>query len=230
MGLTMVVLVLKRPGLAGTRRALRVTPAMIECPYKAPKSFVQRPSCWIAIKNRSAVEVQRALGLGHPRPCPLWEGLSGELKLFIAPPVQGWVLVLGSRIPDPLDDPDACYRFITALSRKVGQVQIFSATPILFHHAWVRADKGKVERAFAWTGATIWNQGKPTAAECGLGLLCPDYLEELEYDPAEGTSPAANTDKVPALAAKWSLDPGSIEEQLLESGRGITGEWSCRIE
>jgi hypothetical protein len=100
---------------------------------------------------------------------------------------------------------------------------------VLSHHAWVRADRGKIERAYAWAGQTIWKQGKRTAAERALALLCPDYLEAADFD-VDGNSPASNVEKVPLLAAKWSLDPGGIEEPLLESGRGIVGEWSCRLE
>ena len=33
-----------------------------------------------------------------------------------------------------------------------------------------------------------------------------------------------NVDKVPLLAARWSLDPACIDERLLDQERGIAGE------
>ena len=49
-----------------------------------------------------------------------------EPRLFISPPVQGWILVMGCDLPDPADDIDECFKFLTGLSRKLGEVQFFS--------------------------------------------------------------------------------------------------------
>src|SRR5579863_8855784 len=83
--------------------------------YKHLKS----PNCWLAIKNRSLLAVQSALALHNPKPCSWSEGLSrdGDRKVFVSPPVSGWILVIGSALPDPSDDVDACFRFLTELSR-----------------------------------------------------------------------------------------------------------------
>jgi hypothetical protein len=230
IGLTMSILMFRRPRLSDEKFSPPPAPetSTLENAYKGVHCYVQRPVCWVAVRKRSTSQVQAALGLGNPRPCSLLEGLAGDVKLFIAPPVRGWVLILGTGLPDPTEDPDKCFRFITGLSRKLGHVQLFSASRILQHHAWVRADKGRIERAYAWAGQTVWNQGKSSSVERSLGLVCPDYLEALPLDLNQGDSPSANVDKVPVLAAKWSIDPGGIEDQLLETGRGITGEWSCR--
>src|SRR5690349_3176402 len=59
---------------------------------KSPHLFFQRPSCWLAIKSRSLLAVQSALGLHNPKPCSFSEGFAGDQKLFIAPPVKGWIL------------------------------------------------------------------------------------------------------------------------------------------
>jgi len=85
------------------------------------------------------------------------EGLSAaqERKLFISPAINGWVLVIGSHLPDPSDDIDHCFRFLSELSRKVGQVQFFSVNRAVNHHAWVQLQHGQVQRAYAWAGKTI---------------------------------------------------------------------------
>jgi hypothetical protein len=186
-----------------------------------------RPSCWLAVKTSNVLAVQNALGLHHPKPCSWSEGLAADEKLFIAPPVKGWTLVMGSCLPEPAQDVDACFLFVLRLSHKLGQVQLFSASSILHHHAWVRAEHGRIVRAYAWAARTIWNQGARTAAENELGLKCFDYADPIQTSSFEHTDEiAANVDKVPQLAARWSLDPASIDQRLFYHEQGITGETS----
>src|SRR5262249_7227603 len=147
--------------------------------FLAPRTafIAQRPASWLVIRSRSLQDVQSALGLNNPRPCTWTKGLAMEQKLFIGPPVNGWILIVGSGLPDPGDDVDACFRFLLDLSRKLGQVQFFGANRVLGHHAWVRVEAGRVVRAYAWAGRTVWNQGIKTRAELELGLKCFHYFE-----------------------------------------------------
>lgn len=188
-------------------------------------AFSQRPTAWVAVRSRNLAAVQSALGLSNPRPCTCVQGLTGDQTLFITPPIQGWILITGSRLPDPADDVDACFRFLVDLSRKLGHVQFFSASSALNHHAWVRAESGRVIRAYAWAGRTLWNQGVRTQAEIDLGLRCLHYFE----NPGSGLFHSSdflvvNTERVPLLAAAWSIDPATIDEHTLEETSGITGE------
>jgi hypothetical protein len=185
-------------------------------------AFLPRPDCWLAVKSRNLRAVQFALGLHHAKPCSWAEGLAGEQKLFIGSPVKGWILVMGAGVPDPLDDVDACFRFVLQLSRKLGEVHLFSASRVLHYHAWVRADHGRVRRAYAWAGRTVWKQGPQTAAEKELHVKCFDYAEPAERAFGEPDAMAANVDKLPLLAARWSLDPARIDEPF--HACGIAGE------
>jgi len=227
IGMGIVVLVVRR-ATARQNEAGGVTgcgPAVIQ---ETPCAF-RWPGSWLAIKSRSSRAVQSALGLHNPKPCSWIQGLAGEEKLFIAPPVKGWVLVIGSGLPDPGEDIDACFRFVLELSRKLGQVQFFSTNRVLHYHAWVKADRGHVVRAYAWAGKTLWLQGAETLAEKELSLRCFDYLDPVEL-PAFGQPDVAslNADKVPLLAARWSIDPGRIDARFLEMEPGIAGESSWR--
>ncbi len=198
------------------------------CPYERA-CFMRRPNCWLAIKSRNLLAVQSALALHNPKPCTLLRGLTGEEKLFIAPPVKGWILVTGSGLPEPSEDVDACFRFLVEVSRKLGQVQFFSASRVLHHHAWVKADGGRVLRAYAWDGKTLWKQGVRTPAERELEVTCFDYLESSQRSLfGQPDLAAANVDKVPLLAARWSLDPARLDERLVETERGVAGELSRR--
>lgn len=231
IGMGIVVLLIRRaqskPRLVGDNPSMGQ-----DAPSAAPRNntngsfcVFRRPACWLAVKSRSLAAVQAALGLRHTKPCSWVEGLTGDEKLFIAPPVKGWILVVGSGLPEPSEDVDVCFRFLMELSRKLGQVQFFCANRVVHHHAWVRLDGGKVVRAYAWGGRTLWRQGKLTAAEQQLDLKCYDYTE-----PPERTSfgqpdlMALNVEKVPLLAARWSLDPARIDARFLQSERGVAGE------
>lgn len=184
--------------------------------------FQHRPAAWLAIRSRNPHAVQTALGLSNPKPCSWIEGLVREQKFFIAPPVNGWILVVGSGLPDAGDDVDDTFRFLLGLSRKLGQVQFFAANRVLGHHTWALIEAGRVVRAYAWAGQTLWNQGVKTRAELELGLKCFRYFEGPERMTFGQTDfIALNTEKVPLLAARWSFDPASIDERLLVRSHGI---------
>ncbi len=228
IGLGIIILVVRgarRKAAAGPSRPDPDPPA---CPLEKTCVF-RRPGCWLAVRSRSLLAVQSALGLHNVKPCSWIEGLVSDDKLFVAPPVKGWILVMGSGLPEPSEDVDACFRFVVEVSRKLGQVQLFSASRVLHHHAWVKADGGRVVRAYAWAGHTLWNQGAPTAAEKDLNLKCFGYTDTVER-PCFGHPdlPAINVDKVPLLAARWSLDPARIDEHFLETEHGLAGEPSRR--
>jgi hypothetical protein len=117
---------------------------------------------------------------------------------------------------------DACFLFLTALSRKLGHVQFFHAEKFSHHHAWARVDDGCVTRAYAWAGETVWNQGAKTMPEAGLGLKCFAYGDNS----ATTKIAEANSEKVSSLAARWSLDPAAVDENLLDHAGGTAGELS----
>lgn len=187
-------------------------------------AILSRPASWLVVRSKNLHAVETALGLHNPRPCTWSEGIAGEKKLFISPPVNGWILVIGQGLPDAADDVDSCFRFLTNLSRRLGRVQFFSANSILKHHAWVWVENGRVMRAYAWAGQTLWNQGIKTSAELNLGVKCFDYLESPDVVFGRPDVNGTNTDKVPLLAARWSLDPASIDERVFAHACGVAGE------
>lgn len=191
-----------------------------------PSFLIDRPARWIAIKSSNLPAVQAALHLDHGTPCCWTEGFAknADTRLFISPPVDGWTVVLGQALPEPADDIDRFFRFALKLSRDLGQVQFFSSSRFLSHHAWVRADEGRIIRAYVWAGQTLWNQGKVTFAEQQLGLKCFPYGVPGEVTLAEREAAPANCEKVMLLASKWSLDPVAIADQNLKNSTGIAGD------
>ncbi len=198
--------------------------------FTAPFLF-DRPTRWMAVKCSNLQKVQNALGLHNATPCPLSEGFSrlGDHKLFISPPLKGWVLVVGNCLPDVSDDVDKAFRFLMRVAHELGSVQYFSANRVVNHHAWVRIENNRVYRAYAWAGETIWNQGQRTAAEKELDLKCYEYCDSpLPYPFTARDSHVANTEKVMQLAAKWSIDPMAVNNQNLRASFGIAGDLSRR--
>ncbi|MBM3847887.1 MAG: hypothetical protein FJ405_16575 [Verrucomicrobia bacterium] len=186
---------------------------------------------WLAVRCQDSVEVQTALRLRNPRLCSWEEGLHRAMdhRLFISPPMNGWILVMGADLPDPSEDADACFHLISRLSRVLGEVQFFSINRMFNHHAWALADAGRVRRGYAWAGQTVWNQGVPTQVELALRLPTYDYCELpqrafLSYSDPLGTA----TEKVTALAARWSVDPTTVDFRRLRGNPGISGKFSFR--
>ncbi|MFM1770379.1 MAG: hypothetical protein RJA22_2908 [Verrucomicrobiota bacterium] len=196
---------------------------------RAALAAVGVPSRWLAIRSTSPLGVQMALGLQQTCPCSWEEGLTvaQDQKLFISPPLGGWILVMGPSLPEPGDDIDRTFRFLMDLSRKLGHVQFFSLNRAVNHHAWAQLEDGMVRRAYAWAGRTLWNQGRMTRPEIELGLKCHGYGDGEERVEFDRVDPAAlTTERLPLLAARWSLDPGTIDPRRLKEHRGITGDIS----
>ena len=192
-------------------------------------SVLHCPNRWVAIRSTNPQAVQAALGLHNPTPCSWMDGMArvSDEKLFISPPVNGWVLVVGSLLPEPSEDVDACFRFLQRLSRELGEVQFFSVNRAVGHHAWARFECGRALRGYAWAGETIWNQGHKTWAERKLALRCYDYCEgDGRSHFAQLERSRANADKVLLLASIWSLDPSSIDDSVLTDALGIAGDLS----
>ena len=207
-----------------TRAMEQLTPRKALAPT-FESAFTSRPALWMAVRATDPRTVQAALGLNQPIPCSWKEGMTGERSFFIGPPVNGWIIVTGSGLPNPGSDVDECFYFLTELSRKLGHVQFFQAERVLHHHAWMRVENGVVTRAYAWAGETVWNQGRKTAAETELSMKCFGYGEHPDaasWAAAEWT--ATNVAKVPLLAARWSLDPARIDERLRNHANGVAGE------
>jgi hypothetical protein len=96
-------------------------------------------------------------------------------------------------------------------------VQFFHAEKLLHHHAWARLEDGGVTRAYAWAGETIWNQGVQTGAEIELQLVCFPYGESAgAWETAELA--ALNVQRIPRLAARWSVDPGETTASFPNHG------------
>ena len=167
-----------------------------------------RPTSWLAVRTLESETVRAAL--------------TSQGEFVISPRVNGWVIVTGRGLPNPVVDVDRSFHFLTAVSRRLGHLQFFHMENVSGHHSWARLDDGCVTRAYAWAGETIWNQGDPTQAERRLRMNCHDYGETTSVcAPARLEDALENVGKIPLLAARWSLDP-----EILHRYQGHSGDAS----
>ncbi|MEI7729946.1 MAG: hypothetical protein WCO56_10270 [Verrucomicrobiota bacterium] len=182
---------------------------------------------WMVVKCPNPMILQEALHLHKAAPSSMPEAMTEvtSRKLFISQPVNGWVMVFGPGLPEVHEDVDRTYRFLRALSQRVGHLQYFSVNRLAGQHAWAMLDSGQVVRAYAWAEATLWNQGEITKAEHALRLICLPYGETTATsNPKAADSLATNAERVPLLAARWGIDPGVIFAHMGAQRRGIVGE------
>jgi hypothetical protein len=74
---------------------------------------------------------------------------------------------------------------------------------------------------------TLWTQGELTRAELDLGMKCPGYGEPHAADETRhDESCLTNVEKVSLLAARWSIDPASLDLARHWPRPGIAGQFS----
>ena len=102
----------------------------------------------------------------------------------------------------------------------------FFCAPEIDYIGWARVIDGRILRAFAiGDQGVIWNRGKPTKEEMGLGLKLfelrgvrgrrGDAGAEIVLYPTEN--------HVMHLAGKWSLDPTRADKVPVEPAVGFVG-------
>jgi hypothetical protein len=187
----------------------------------APQGF--GPRCvWLAFRGASPEAVARALEL-HDAGSSTWaEGLKAAYqgRVFITPPIDGWVLAASTRFPDPGDKkhPDSATPALVRLSRALGEVQYFATYDVLDLHAWARFVNGAPVRKLAFLGAdtlAVWDEGPLTPEERKLGLLYTAKTMDKPPFPSEAN--------VFAIAGAWSLDPTTLQTRNLPPSLGVIG-------
>lgn len=192
-----------------------------------PRGVVLLPDRWVAVRAPLVRDVREALELANTRPCPLEDAFNHPQHrgLYLTPPVNGWIMVFGPAVPDPAGDVDAVYHFVRGLGQRLGNAQYFHVHPPSGAHAWVWVRGGRVVRAFAWAGKTLWNEGESTREERQLGCACPPLGAEGEEDPDVSEEVRRNLEKIPRLAAAWGLDPITLLSHAAREP-GVAGEFA----
>jgi len=222
--ITLAILLSITVAIAGCVLAPRITERRVifDTTPDRPAPFGLKMA-WLAIRTKDTGRVIRALGLVDPRPCNWNSGIGsiyddhlGENHIFVSPPVNDWTFVVGLALPYPVGQRfvDKCTPMLLELGRQFIEVQYFFSYPLIDFFAWARVRDGKLVRAFAISEeGTIWNKGKTTPEERGLGLKLFELrgVRERTGDAGGELILYPTEEHVMRLASRWSLDPTRIE-------------------
>jgi hypothetical protein len=174
---------------------------------------------WLAVKCDDPLRVAEALGLHDLSPSNWNSGVGtaydpelGVGRVFVTPPVDGWVFAIGAGLPLPQGAGfvDKHSPMMLDLAARFPDVQFFAAFSELDYFAWCRSGSGRSVRAFAISDSGIvLNRGRSTREERALGLKLyelrgvrgrrGDAGGELLMHPTE--------EHVMRLAGHWSVNP-----------------------
>jgi hypothetical protein len=190
-------------------------------PPDLPRPF--GPRCvWVAVHGATTAAVARALGLRDVAPSGWEAGVKGAYagRVFVTPPIDGWVLAASVRFPDAGDasHEDRATPLLARLSDTFGEVQYFGTYDEIGWAAWARFRNGTAMRKLAVLAAQdalLWNVGELTTAERSLGLTIEG--------PRTKDAPPIDDHAVFTLARAWSIDPSALESRHLGPSLGILG-------
>jgi hypothetical protein len=196
-----------------------------------PVAFGYRMA-WLAVRTRNPQLVSDVLGLTPLQPANWRSGIGtvyddelAEGHVFVSPPVGGWTFVVGVALPQPLGRgfADKCTPMLLDVASQFAETQYFCTYPLIDFSAWAKVVDGKLVRAFAiGEEGLVWNRGRLTKEERGLGLRL------FELHGVRGRRSDANAltlnpteEDVMQLAGMWSIDPTQLENSSEEAGVGM---------
>ncbi|MBI5543348.1 MAG: hypothetical protein HY901_05630 [Deltaproteobacteria bacterium] len=180
-------------------------------------------SQWLAIKTTDARIVAQLLKLKNVAEVD-WdagvEGAYGGDKVFISPPINGWILALDTSWAafadgDLVDDPEILARWSGTLNTAV---QHFFCDRRSGSYGWMRAEKGKLLRAFFEVeGESKTDEGERDSDETAI-------RKEVEKSPSsDGSVVSEGEDLVFRLSGRWSVDPHVLDRVKDVPTKGLMG-------
>lgn len=187
----------------------------------APQSFGYKTS-WLAIKTSDVNLVAQSLMLKNVQSANWQRGIKASYdgRVFVSPPVKGWVLVVSTAFPDTGDSrsADRISPILLDLARKFPDLQFFASQRVAEYYAWAKFGNGKPVRKYAFvgeSGETPWNTGALSKEETQLGLIFgPDHDE------------MPNEESVMKIAGAWSINPQELESMALPVSLGLLGSFA----
>jgi hypothetical protein len=176
-----------------------------------------RKATWLAIKTDDAESVVAQFTKPGKKQFKtnVENGIQGAFAqyLFVMPPIQNWVLVVGYGFD--LQDPDQFDKFLE-MSRLYGEVQFFGSFRGVNYSAWARFVNGKVVRAYSVAdGEVYFDEGDMTELEKTLVQEEMDRavdVDERKWIATEGKLFCISSEEnVSRMAAHWSIDPQKLE-------------------
>jgi hypothetical protein len=132
-------------------------------------------------------------------------GQSG--RIFISPPVQGWVFIQGDIPGTDSADTTAIEELLTVLSREFGFAAYFGSHRVVDYYAWVQAREGTIVRAFSTDGFEVtMEDGEKQGIERSFV-----YPHEAAFIDDSFQQDFPDEEMVLTIAGDWSLDPRTLD-------------------
>ena len=131
-------------------------------------------------------------------------GLACSEGVFVTPPLDGWVCVIGYGFVRGtlFEDRAELERVLSLFS----EAQYFASHHVVDYYAWAKGEHGVMTRCYAWCpdydGAFL-SVGEITPEEEALGFDTLVQTPEEDWDSYN----TPHEDSVVAVAAAWGLDP-----------------------
>jgi len=188
---------------------------------------------WLAVRADDPQELIDALGLEAASPCNWNSGIGavyddwlGASRVFVSPPVDGWVFVVGLALPHPSGSGfiDKCTPMLVDLGAHFSEAQYFFSYPPIDYFAWAKVKDGRLVRAFAVSDeGIVWNKGRPTREERSLGLKLFELrgVRGRKGDAGGEIILYPTEDHLLRLASGWSIDPTTLDAMQTNAGLGF---------
>jgi hypothetical protein len=193
---------------------------------------------WFAVKSDHNEGLIKSLNLSDVRPCNWNIGIEKayEDAVFITPPINGWILACGRRLPhgDSKEGIELVKDILRKLSKEYGEAQFFCTHRVTEYHCWIKAVEGNIQRVYSYlgeSGENIMIEGEATDFEKTLHLVntFSDDAKEKNYFEREDVS-LPDEEIVMKVAENWSIDPTTIESRNdITPALGLLGEISQRV-
>lgn len=196
-------------------------------------------TCWLAVKTTAPERVLALLKAQDVRRANWQSGIDmaywaqhGQDReavgvVFVSPPVQGWVFVVGMPPLEAAHAPTTqCFEALLAsLVAGFPEVQAFASHRGVDYVAWARAVDGQWLRRFAYAdGGIMQNEGAQTAEERQLGLIELHGPAFAEGEFAAWLDCGGSEECMPLqLAGWWSINPEALPGMGVAPGVGRIG-------
>jgi hypothetical protein len=197
-----------------------------------------RKIAWLAIRATDAQSAADALQLVGQQPVAWADGVEATYKastagsrsrnkVFVTPPVDGWVLALLS----DSEEAAATAESLARLSTQFGEVQRFASHRFVSYVEWQLWINGQPVRRWAYDGSRdeiLLDDGGREPVEVGapsrsdLDALY-ERLDHRDLDDPLWDQMPGDEEQVFAVAAAWSVNPETFDDRDDLADTGILG-------
>lgn len=212
-----------------TTTATNLSPALADRYLPAAPVPFGYKTGWFAVRSTDMNAVAKALQLQECQTANwqygIWHAVeSDDYQIFVSPPVDGWILAVGTPILFEGDN-HATQRMIE-LSRQFGEVHFFANMRVSDVYTWARAKDGNLVRRYYEGEGARSETGSLTEAEREMHRKLFDASSPEAKDPnywKRKDLVFLDEDYVLQIAGKWSVNPAKLDQMGLQPALGILG-------